>query len=154
MSYSNIVKFGEPKKIESVPYTNKFINRNNFMQYHIKRDPEYTEKLKRSYDKCLKELCNIPNWEEIITKCKFTFDPGLGIELKNHTFVLEFGEDININDIEHSYIFKRSHFYKSFFEDKSYLKRDLEIFWNKKGYNVFLVKMLDLKMWGLTLCWK
>jgi hypothetical protein len=130
----------------------RFLQKDNISNF--KRDPEYTEKLKRSYCKCLYELCNIPNWEETVIRCKFTFDPLSGLELKSHTFVLEFGENIEIDEIKHSYIFKRSHFYKSFFEEKSFLKKDLETFWNEKGYHVFLDKPDEQNRWCLILCWK
>lgn len=148
--YSNIVKNGV-KKEEIRTFNFKF--HKSPSQPQIKKDPEFKEKLRRSYQKCLNELCNISNWEETVINTKFTFDPGTGLELKQHTFVLNFDEDIQINDIKHSYVFKRSHFYKTFYDHDSYLKKDLENFWNKKGYGVFLDK-LENKKWGLTLTWK
>ena len=119
----------------------------------IKKDPEYIKKLDLSYNKCLEELCNIPDWEEKISECKFKFDPESGMSLKSHTFELSGRDNIVIDSIEHNYIFKRSHFYGSFDKPNSFLKRDIINNWRSKGYYVKLHK-IDYAKWGLTISWK
>lgn len=124
----------------------------DFYKKNLKKDPEYNEKLNLSYKKCVEELCNIPEWEEKIDECRYIFDPNTGLPLNSYTFILNFEDNIIINEIPHSYVFKRSHFYKSFDNKKSFLKKDLVNFWGKKGYFVRLHKTENNK-WALTLKW-
>jgi len=121
------------------------------------RDPAYKKKLEYSYLKCLEELCNpSENWEETIMEAKFTVDPNNGQPKTNHTFVLDLSDDIKIDedDVKHSYVFKRSHFYNSFNKKRSRIKRDLIECWKNRGYYVRLQKSDQINKWCLHLSWR
>jgi hypothetical protein len=120
-------------------------------------DPNYRKKLEFSYIKCLNELQEPgDNWHESIMETKFTVDPTTGQPKTSHTFVLEQSDDLDIptNDVVHSYIFKRSHFYNSFNKKRSRLKRDLIECWKARGYFVKLAKDEDSGKWKLMLSWR
>ena len=126
------------------------VGESNF--FSVKKDPEYQEKLELSYRKCLSELCNYEEIEDELKRIKFTVDPNTGKRIRTHIFPLNGEDDIKINSSKHSYVFKRSKFYSSFDKPKSFLKRDLISYWNKKNYFVKVVKISDNK-WGLQLSW-
>jgi hypothetical protein len=122
----------------------------------IQKDPEYKKKLEHSYFQCLSELCNpIPDWEDIILETKFTIDEITGQPLNYYTFELNYVDDIRVG-INHSYIFKRSHFYNSFNDNDakgSRIRRDLIAFWKKKDYYVNLYKDPKNNKWKLKISW-
>ena len=121
------------------------------------KDPVYRKKLEYSYVLCLKELCEpTENWHEAILETKFTVDPTTGQPKNSHTFVLNHVDDIKIDEeeVKHSYVFKRSHFYASFNKKRSRLKRDLIECWKTRGYYVRLQKDENLGKWCLLLSWR
>ena len=134
-------------------------NNNNITQSqqfnNSKNDLNFKKKLELSYQQCLKELTNPDNWEAIVKEVKYKIDPETGF-LKNE-IELELGncDEINNLPIDHSYIFKRSHFYRN----NSRLKYEMETVWNKRGYYVKLFDVpsnIDPKrpIWKLKLSWK
>lgn len=117
------------------------------------KDPIYRKKLEYSYLKCLNELCEpTDNWQEAIMESKFTMDPSTGQPKSFHCFPIDLPDNIQIDDVKHSYVFKRSHFYNSFNKKRSRLKRDLIECWKSRGYYVKLQK--ENNQWLLYLSWK
>lgn len=117
------------------------------------RDPLYKKKLEYSYLQCLKELCEpVSNWQDIILETKFTVDSSTHYPKTNYTFVIDHPDDIIVPEVNHSYVFKRSHFYNSFNNKKSRIKRDLIECWKGRGYFVRLSHEGD--KWNLFLSWK
>lgn len=117
------------------------------------KDPLYQKKLEYSYLQCLKELCEpCENWNEAIMETKFTIDPLTGQPRNSHTFTLSNNDNIVVQEVKHSYVFKRSHFYNSFNKKRSRLKRDLIECWKNRGYYVKLYK--GESQWLLELAWK
>jgi hypothetical protein len=122
------------------------------------KDPEYKKKLEYSYFQCLTELCNPePDWEDAILETKFTIDENTGHPINYHVFDLTYPDDIRVGEgVNHSYIFKRSHFYSSFGDSDvktSRLRRDLVTFWKKKDYYVNLYKDPNSNKWKLKISW-
>jgi hypothetical protein len=151
--FSNVDVFNNPHRGHSKfsNFSSDFITKQN----NIKKDPEYIKKLDLSYTKCLYELCNPPNWEEKISDAKFIVVPGTGMPMKNYTFDLSGKDSLDITEVTHSYIFKRSHFYGSFDKQpRSFLKRDLINCWRNRGYFVKLHKVDVNGKWLLTIGWK
>lgn len=113
---------------------------------------EYKRKLNQSYKVCIRELMNPEqDWETKVNDTKYTIDPILRKPKQSHTFKLNFPEYIELNS-DHSYKFKRSHFYKRFREqNNSRLKQDLIDYYTKKGYIVDLYK--ESGRWYLKLSW-
>ena len=143
-------KFFEPSKFiykshSDTNFQNKIEN--------FKKDPEYIKKLDLSYKKCLDELCNPKDWEDKIADSKFTVNPNTGLPMKSCVFNLPTNDNIEIDEIYHSYVFKRSHFYISFDNPKSFLKKDLINCWRNRGYYVRLCKDENSK-WILIISWK
>lgn len=119
------------------------------------QDPEYKKKLELSYLKCLEELCNpVDDWEGILSDNKFIMNPKTGHPDTTYDFELNFGDDIVVNEIKHSYVFKRSHFYEMFNRRSSRLKRDLIKCWRDRGYYVFLVRDEATNKWKLSISWR
>lgn len=127
-------------------------------QSNIKeQDPNYRKKLEASYKKCLQELCEPEDdWQDVLLGAKFIIDPQTGRPKTNHIFHLNHPDGIEISDdeVKHSYVFKRSHFYESFNRQKSRLKRDLIECWKNRGYFVKLFKDSSTNKWCLGLYWK
>ena len=118
-------------------------------------DPKYKKKLEMSYIKCIDELCNpCDDWEGILSDKKFTMNPKTGEQLTSYDFELNFEDNIDIKNVDHSYIFKRSHFYSMFSKRSSRLKRDLIKCWRDRGYYVSLVNDESNKKWKLSLSWR
>lgn len=124
------------------------------------KDPLYKKKLEYSYLQCLHELCepvgpNGAGWNDTILETKFVMDCVTRYPKTNYTFLIDYPDDIQINsdDVKHSYVFKRSHFYVSFSKKKSRLKRDLIDCWKTRGYFVKLHQGNDEK-WYLYVSWK
>lgn len=118
-------------------------------------DPEYKKKLEKSYNICLEELKNpCENWEDILTDAKFTMDVKTGKQSTQHIFTLNYPDNIDIFDVNHSYIFRRTHFYMMFGKQSSRLKRDLINYWKTKGYYVNLTYDQESKRWKMILSWK
>lgn len=119
------------------------------------QDPEYKRKLELSYIKCLDELCNPQeDWEDVLGDIKFTMDSETGRPYVNYDFILDHPDDIMIPNSNHSYVFKRSHFYVMFQKKSSRVKRDLIKCWRDRGYYVNLVFDTDLQKWKLCLSWR
>lgn len=119
------------------------------------KDPMYKKKLEYSYMQCLKELSEpCENWHDIIMETKFTVDPQTGQPKTFHVFTMDNPDDINIGDVKHSYVFKRSHFYASFNKKRSRLKRDLIECWKGRGYYVRLYKDENTNKWCIHLSWR
>ncbi len=113
---------------------------------------DYKRKLNQSYKVCIRELMNpTKDWEKKVNYTKYTIDPILRKPKSSHTFVLDFKEYIDI-DSNHSYKFKRSHFYKRFREQSnSRLKQDLIEYYKQKGYLIDLYR--ENGVWNLKLSW-
>jgi hypothetical protein len=124
-----------------------------------KTEPEFTRKRDLSYQKCLQELCNpCDEWEDVLEAAKNEVLPN-GSPKNSYRWLLEQSDDINIPEEEckHSYIFRRSHFYRTFDRKGSYLKKDLISFWGTKDYFVKVGKIdkgQNEGKWYLLLKWK
>ena len=89
-----------------------------------KNEPEFVRKRDLSYKKCLQELCNpCDGWEDVLEAAKNEVLPD-GSPKNSYRWILETLDDILIPEEEckHSYIFRRSHFYRTFDRKGSYLK--------------------------------
>jgi hypothetical protein len=127
-------------------------------------DINFKKKLELSYQQCIEELTNPLDWENRVADIKYKINPNTGM-LQNELIMetnLEDNIDINIvmlENIEHSYVFKRSHFYRN----SSRLKHEIETTWNKRGYYVRLIEnatstssstFLPRQTWKLKISWK
>ena len=112
-------------------------------------DLNFKKKLELSYQQCFKELINPPNWEEMVKCSKYEIDIETG-HIKTYVEFKLSDDDDNIHDINinHTYIFKRSHFYKN----SNRLRSEIETVWNKRGYFVQL-KSSENK-WILKISWR
>lgn len=100
----------------------------------------------------MKELYNPrENWKEIIHNTKYTIDPILRKPKFSYTFTLEQDDNIKLDD--KSFYFKRSHFYKKFFNQQSRIKQDLINYYLPKGYFVLLFFDEEHNKWCLKLSW-
>ena len=120
---------------------------------------DFNNKLDESYQICINELCNIPNWEEEIENTKFTLDEKTGLPKKTHIFHINNyypNDNIIIQNAKHSYVFKRSHFYNTFNKPKKRIKRELIECWRSRGYFVKLFQSDEPnnKNWFLSINWK
>lgn len=111
-------------------------------------DVKFREKLEQSYQKCIDELCSIPNWEKIVRDKKYEIDENTGVLRTCHDFELQFKDEIDIENSKHTYVFNRSHFYRKSLR----LKHELEAYWNSKGYYVKLYESEGGK-WYLRIGW-
>jgi hypothetical protein len=109
-------------------------------------DVKFRKKLELSYQKCLEELCSV-EWERLAKERKYEIDEDTGLIRTHYDFELQFPEEIDIPNSEHTYIFNRSHFYRK----SSRLKYEMESVWNKRGYYVRLFESDGL--WYLRLGW-
>lgn len=124
----------------------EYYNKKDFYNDKIV-DVKFREKLELSYQKCLDELCSIPNWERTIRTKKYEIDENTGVLRIYYDFDLQFPDEIDIADSKHTYVFNRSHFYRKSLR----LKHELENFWNAKGYYVKLFESEG--HWYLRLGW-
>lgn len=116
---------------------------------------QYKKKLELSYKIVLDELINPPNWESAINSLKYKIDPNTGSLVNEIDIPLLHNDDIQLNDYinnnEHSYIFKRSHFYNK----NKRLRYEMENIWNIRGYYVKLIKPdYPNTIWKLKLAWR
>jgi hypothetical protein len=119
------------------------------------QDPKYKNKLELSYVTCLEELCSpVPNWEEIVNDTKFIMDPKTGQPSTVYDFTIDKPDNIDVPDSDHSYVFKRSHFYSMFSKRSSRLKRDLIRCWKDRGYYIHLYQNQDTSKWVLSVAWR
>ncbi len=124
-----------------------------------KEEPDFIKKRDLSYQKCLQELCNpCDDWKDVLEAAKNEVMNN-GTPRNSYRWIIEHQDDIIIPEEEskHSYIFRRSHFYRSFDRKGSYLKKDLIDFWGSKEYFVKLGKLDKGQFqgkWYLLLKWK
>lgn len=114
-------------------------------------DINYKKKLELSYKVVLNELTNPPNWESLVQRVKYTIDPDTG-QLNNEIEIpLNYQDEIETKPVNHSYIFRRSHFYKQ----NKRLRYEMETVWNARNYYVKLIKPeYPETVWKLKLAWK
>lgn len=122
------------------------------------KDPEYKKKLELSYQVCYRELTNpCPNWHDHVLKSKFIADPVTGRPRTFHEFELSFPDEIFVDpkQASHSYVFRRSHFYRSFSNRSSRIKKDVQEIWNARGgYSPSVFFCDRRKTWILRIEWK
>lgn len=118
---------------------------------------DFNEKLDKSFDICIYELTHpSPNWEERISEIKFTIDINTMKPIDHIDFEFDLsGENDNIyvNKNSHTFVFKRSVFYRKF--EKSFnnrMKLTLQEFYHKKNLEVDLFES-GPKKWILRLSW-
>ena len=119
-------------------------------------EPNFIKKRNISYKKCLQELCNpCEGWEDVLEAAKNEVLKN-GSHTNSYRWILNHQDDIIIPEAEsnHSYIFRRSHFYRTFNRKGSFLKKDLISFWGGKDYFVKLGKFENEDKWYLLLKWK
>lgn len=114
-------------------------------------DSAYKKKLELSYLKCLDELCNPDDWEEIIQSTKFVMNPNTGLLRTSHDFILNKSDIVEISEVNHTYSFKRSHFYLTFLKGSSRLKRDVIKCWRERKYYVDIIQ--EGNIWKLRISW-
>ena len=134
-------------------------NTTQISEKNKKEEPDFIKKRDLSYQKCLQELCNpCDDWEDVLNASKNEVMNN-GTPRNSYRWILEYHDDIIIPEEEcnHSYIFRRSHFYRTFDRKGSYLKKDLIDFWGSKEYFIKLGKIdkghYEGK-WYLLLKWK
>lgn len=120
-------------------------------------DKEYEKKLELSFNVCLDELTNpSPNWEEKIEELKFTIDPKTMKIIDHIDFEFDLSgnkDNINVDIKNHTYIFKRSIFYKKFSRSSdNRIKSALKDFYHKKNFDVDLIQIRN-KVWLLRISW-
>jgi hypothetical protein len=114
----------------------------------------YTKKLILSYNICIEELKNPEEeWEEKINMMKFTIDEKTRSPKTSYIFVLNYKDNIEIPDTEHTYVFKRSLFYSKFNLYNSRFRQELVQYFKEKGYSVDLYKDGTINRWCLRLSW-
>ena len=123
-----------------------------------KKTESFNKKLEKSYKQCFAELCNpVEDWENTLVEQQYCINSKTGLPNTSHRFFLTKDDDITIGDFpDCDYVFKRSHFYKTFAKRKSRLKKDLIEYWNGKGYTVKLFPSTHPKYkdsWILSLRW-
>lgn len=119
-----------------------------------KDEIEYKHKLNKSYKICIEELKNPKiNWEDDVTETKFTIDHLTQQPKTFHIFILDFKDNINVQNHNHTYIFRRSHFYQKFHLPYNRLRQELTQYYNQKGYFVNLFKDMTIHRWCLKLEW-
>ena len=114
------------------------------------KDPKYKMKLDASYAVCINELCSPPNWEDTVLHARLS-SPNTTVR-NSVKFPLTYSDDIVLDPpVHHSYIFKRTHFYSSFNQPRSRLRRDLIRCWKTRGYYVDMGN--ENNAWYLRLQW-
>jgi len=120
----------------------------------LKNEESFKDKCDRSYQICLKELKSpSKNWETDIHNSQFTIDPQTMQPKTFHEFILNSPDNITIDGPQkHTYIFKRSVFYKKFRVTQSRIYKDLTKYY--KDFNLFVdLYEKEPKMWVLKLSW-
>ena len=131
---------------------------NNNINFNSIDGIEFKKKLELSYQQCLTELTNPPNWEKQVNDIKYKINPNTGMLTNELIFDTVTPDEIKETTIIHSYIFKRSHFYRN----SSRLKHEIETIWNKRGYYVKLLEIYPepnseypkKHQWRLKISWK
>ena len=120
--------------------------------FKYRNDLNFKKKLELSYQRCIDELTNPVDWETKIKEKKYEIDQHTGIVKTYIEFILSNSDEIDIPNIEHSYVFKRTHFYKN----SKRLRCEMERVWNARGYFVTLYERyyMERRYWVLKVSWK